>query len=144
MSNINKYQRIHRCGVSEYGIYFAASHDGLDEKTCIAIVTEVCGMSEEQARTVRDRIAKYKEIWHERRSADAIYRTAQEDGLDFLPKIAVLCNICHLTFAQAKDVAVKIDSGVESLSQYQGKFAAGLREILGEQHDQPTDEKPRA
>lgn len=58
----------------------------------------------------------------EGKSNREIYLAAKADGLVTFEFFEILCNVCDLSFGDAKELILCTNSGAKSLSEYQEKY----------------------
>jgi hypothetical protein len=73
--------------------------------------------------------SKYERLRAGGITAIAMWRQAQDDGLDFGSRIRMIRKVFGLTLMQAKEVSVKAESG-RTLTEHQETLARGIEDVL--------------
>ena len=71
---------------------------------------------------IRRKFKKYTDMKRAGKSDREIYLTARADGFNTHDFFEILCNVCDLSFEDAKELMVCMSTGAKSLSEYQEKY----------------------
>ena len=72
-----------------------------------------------------------------------VYLAARADGFNTLEFFEILCNVCDLSFGDAKELILCTNSGAKSLSEYQEKYILpALKEAFETEAQEQKEDAP--